>query len=103
MILKELLTWKDSPERQYLLQCADWRENEFKNDKWTAYSPIYNDEETGLWPIYDLNLKFTDKESYIEFHSWKGDYDPEKWYLPEGNLPYKGKRRKLKGTIWTRG
>lgn len=45
-----------------------------------------------------------DQDSNIEFHSWKGDYEPEtRCYAPPGNLDYRGKQYSFKGTIWTRG
>lgn len=104
LILKELLTWRDSPVRQYLLQCANWEESEFTKGKWIAYSPIYSRYSSGSWPVYDLTgLEFTNEAASIEFHSWKGDYDPQTYGMPWGNLPYRGPQRNLKGTVWTRG
>lgn len=102
LILKELLTWPETPVRQYLLECADWQESEFHKGKWVAYSPIYN-RYGGKWTIYDLDgLEFAD-ETNIEFHSWKGDYSPQTARKPLGDLPYDGPRHNFKGNIWTRG
>ena len=100
LIVKELLTWKDSVERQYLLQCADWDPSEYNKNVWIAYSPIYNRYSGGVWPIYDISLEYSDKMD-ITFHSWKGDYEPTVSYQ-YGSLSYGGDR-KFKGTIWTRG
>lgn len=105
LILKRLEKQRDTPQRQYLMQCADWYESEFNKGTWIAYSLIEN-RYGGYWTLYDLDgLSYADDENNarIEFHSWKGDYEPQKFYMPSGNLPYCGKERRLQGTVWTRG
>jgi len=100
-----------NPERSYLLQCANWApDNRYQREVyWIPYSPIlqrYSDGTlmgTGYWPLYSINLKYSQKTS-IEFHSWKGDYPTEQYkYNPEGNLPYEGTYYNYSGTVWTRG
>lgn len=71
------------------------------------YSPIYKRYSHLKWPLYCLDgLSFVDddnEDNGIEFHSWKGDYEIERYSMPYGNLGYEGKRRALTGNIWTRG
>lgn len=101
LILRELYTWEDTPTRQYLMQCANWMQS--YDSIWIAYSPISNYYCGGYWPIYDICLQYTDDEPSIEFHSWKGDYEPDRYATVYGSLPYKGTKRKFSGTVWTRG
>jgi hypothetical protein len=96
--------YKKGPTKSYLLQCADWRPSECNKMRWIAYSPVSYGRDYGYWPLYNIRLEYSDKECIIEFHSWKGDYEPKSYHLPHGNLPKKPKTlRNFKGTIWTRG
>lgn len=107
LILKQLQKQKDTPQRQYLMQCANWQESDFVKGKWIAYSPVRDRIlDYGYWPLYSLDGLDVAANGYvghIEFNSWKGDYDVEKRRMPEGNLPYRGERKNLVGTVWTRG
>lgn len=103
LILQQLKKENDTPQRQYLMQCADWEESEWTKGKWVAYSPISSRYSGGVWPLYDIGGLEFGGTGEIEFNSWKGDYDPETRGMPYGNLPYEGVRKKLTGTVWTRG
>lgn len=106
-ILKEikerLFIYKDSPIRQYLLECAHWAPSENRKGLWIAYSPIYDSDIRGFWPIYSIDVKYTEKneKDEIAFFSRNEDHDEMKRCQPQGNLSFKGKRNKFKGKIWT--
>ncbi len=101
-IMDRLMRGPATPQRDYLLQCAEWAESKHDKGRWVAYSDIYNGHS--YWCLYDMDdLEYADETS-IKYCSWKGDYSPERRaHAPDGNLPYDGEAKSFSGTIWTRG
>jgi len=97
-----LTTYRDGPEKSYLLQCATWEEDEYDRNLMIAYG------SSSTWPLYSVELNYTNSdESEIEYMSWKGDYESyvRRGNPPRGNLPYAQESpiKHYKGDIWTRG